>query len=124
MLGLTPGFAQVATNMTVKIPFDFVAGRSTFTAGEYDIRSIGSNTILVRSTSQTRAAMVMTYADMKLKAPEQSTLVFNKYGNRYFLRSAWTGGDRYGRLLMESPAERETERAGAPRVLAYVRAAH
>jgi hypothetical protein len=41
------------------------------------------------------------------KAPDQGKLVFNRYGDRYFLSEIWTAGDTSGRTLLVSKVERE-----------------
>src|SRR5436305_1394066 len=117
-----PAPAAVSEYFTVQIPFEFTAGRSTLPAGEYTIKTIGENTLLVRNPAQTRAAMVMTNSAMKQVAREKSMLVFHVYGRRHYLSSAWMCGDYWGREVPKSRSERETELAGVPRVLAYVSA--
>ena len=40
----------------------------------------------------------------------ESKLIFNRYGNKYFLSQIWTAGSKSGRELPKS--QRETELAG------------
>jgi hypothetical protein len=117
-----PAPAAVTEYFTVQIPFEFTAGRSTLPAGEYTIKSIGENTLLVRNAAQTSAVMIMTNSAMTQVAREKSMLVFHVYGRRHYLSSAWMRGDYWGREVPKSHSERETELAGVPRVLAYVSA--
>jgi hypothetical protein len=43
----------------------------------------------------------------KGKTPDHSSLIFHKYGDRYFLAQIWTNGVRTGLQLPASKLERE-----------------
>jgi hypothetical protein len=56
----------------------------------------------------------------------ESKLVFNRYGDHYFLSQIWEAGDNAGRELMKSREERQLERelaktSNGPEKVAIVR---
>jgi len=101
--------AQAQQPMLVDIPFEFVAGSVTLPAGEYRVQKMDpTSTVLLISCSDPRAAVVLTTnAAQALKIQTQSSLVFNKYGHRYFLSQVWTEGSIRGRQLLKSQREKE-----------------
>lgn len=113
-LGIVPAVAQVTTNLTVDIPFDFTAGGRTLPPGQYSVKgSMGSSFMTIQGTQEKHnIASVVTCNTQKPKASDGSKLVFHKAGSRYFLRSAWTAAASTGREVPRSKMEREAERAG------------
>jgi hypothetical protein len=101
--------AQNANQMKANIPFNFIIGNQTLPAGEYTIRYLnqdtGKNALLFRSIDGKTSRIVKlntTQRDETLKA----SLVFNQYGEQYFLSEVWTGTDQYGLSLPASSSER------------------
>ena len=96
--------------MLVNIPFEFIAGSQTLPAGEYKIeRALSSNLdiLLLRKTDSRVTMFVSTIGtDAAALHPEWS-LVFNRYGRHYFLSQVWTAKDQLGRVLRQSPREKE-----------------
>ena len=102
--------AQAQQVMLVDIPFSFVAGGTTLPAGEYTVgRSGADNHILVlrQKDDPGTAAMIPTFGAQLAEPKREPTLVFHRYGDRYFLSQVWNGGNIYGRELMKSAAEKE-----------------
>jgi hypothetical protein len=65
------------------VPFDFTVGGKLVPAGTYTISSDSPNRILIRNGDRHVAIFSTAYADGKQS--ETGKLVFNKYGNQYFL---------------------------------------
>jgi hypothetical protein len=65
------------------VPFDFTVGNKLVPAGTYTISSENSNTILIQNGERHVAIFSSAYADGKQS--KTSKLVFNKYGDQYFL---------------------------------------
>ena len=108
-LGATLGpICLTAQNtMTVKIPFDFTVGSTSFTAGAYTVRPQLTHSVLSLQSGDDRSAIMALTLDVQpTKRVSQGTLVFNRYGHRYFLSQAWTPG-HIGRQLHTSALERE-----------------
>jgi hypothetical protein len=100
---------QADEPMLVNIPFAFVAGNVTLPAGEYRVQKLDRNpaVVLIRCSDTSAAAMVMSNAAQAKETQTQSKLVFNRYGNRYFLSQVWTSGSIRGRQLLKSSREKE-----------------
>jgi hypothetical protein len=98
--------------LVVNIPFEFVAGKATLPAGEYRVEKLekGSVVVLIRHASPGVSAMVMTMAAQANEPQSDSKLVFNRYGNRYFLSEYWSAGSSGGRRLLKSAREKEISR--------------
>jgi hypothetical protein len=102
--------AQLISPIRAKIPFDFSVGDKKLAAGEYIFsRSSGFahvKTILVSSADSSTRMFQSTWAAQVLTPRNESTLVFHKYGDQYFLEQIWTGGEQEGTQLPESRGER------------------
>jgi hypothetical protein len=101
--------AQAQDPLAVNIPFDFMAGNTQLPAGEYTVKVSGpTNTvILVSRKDSTVSAFMNTNAAVSVEPQSQSKLIFNRYGDRYFLSQIWTEGNSQGRQLLKSPREKE-----------------
>ncbi len=105
-------FAQTV-HVRGNIPFNFAVGNKTFPAGTYDIETIGmrdSKTLLLQSRDANASIMVNSNAAENLKPAAKTKLVFNQYGNRYFLSQIWVAGATRGHQLPKSSREKETAR--------------
>ena len=97
----------------VTSPFSFVAGQKALPAGEYTVepnRKDSDNVWLVQSRDGHATAL---FATMPVRAGEtqgECKLVFNKYGDQYFLSQIWEAGESAGRALIKSKGERALER--------------
>ncbi|HRH43626.1 MAG TPA: hypothetical protein PKY82_18495 [Pyrinomonadaceae bacterium] len=99
-------FAQ-SNNSSVEIPFEFHIGNEIVSAGKYELRRISPNTFLLINDSVKILAQTPLMLDDKKSAAAEK-LVFNRYGNEYFLRQIFTGSNSVGRGLYESKAEKIT----------------
>jgi hypothetical protein len=81
--------------MRVDIPFAFVAGGVHLPAGQYRVYHPGDPYLVVIEKDDGRAR-AMTYVHPSAKGADKSStkLVFNKYGDEYFLSQVWTEADR------------------------------
>jgi len=95
--------------LLVDIPFAFVAGNATLPAGEYRVQKLDGNSavLLIHCWDASASALVITNAAQAKEPRSESKLVFNRYGNRYFLSQVWTAGSIRGRQLPISPREKE-----------------
>lgn len=105
MLAIANVNAQTPSRIEVNIPFAFSAGKATLQAGRYTIKKISANAIAVRSADGETTALVnapLTTSSRDSKAGER--LVFNKYGEQYFLAQVWLTVEA-GRQLFTTDAE-------------------
>jgi hypothetical protein len=103
--------AQISTPLAeVNIPFAFQTGLQTLPAGTYRIDRESSN--LVRLHGPGRAAGFVEMHDaIKHRAADHGTIVFARYGDKYYLRQIWTAGSTDGLECPKSRAEKESLQA-------------
>ena len=107
MLAMTSVSAQTTGKVEVKIPFDFTAGKATFKAGTYSIKRVSNNSVAIRSLDGKTTNLIdapLAIGARDSKAGER--LVFNQYGDQYFLSQVWVEADS-GRQLFTSGAEKK-----------------
>lgn len=117
MLMLTVAFAcltveaQTLNQMKADIPFRFTIGDQTLPAGEYTVRYVnqdsGKTALLFKSTDGKTSRIVNMNTAQRGEQETKASLVFNQYGDQYFLSEVWTGADQYGLSLPASRAERQ-----------------
>ena len=112
--GVAVAQAQIASDTRIQadIPFNFTVGDATLSAGKYEVRRIedlAQNILEIRSVDG-RASVIFdaTPAQTKDTRPsDQSELVFDKYGDRYFLSQIWVEGTSTGNELLKSRMEKK-----------------
>lgn len=106
-----------AQAVSAKVPFAFRAGDTLLPAGSYILETNNTNqTVLIRGTKGGAAMIALTNAAERLKAPADAELVFNRYGDKYFLSQVWNAGYNQGRQFKKSAAEKEMARGGIAEV--------
>lgn len=105
--------AQSTSSVVITIPFDFKVAGKTLPAGDYIVRrstQASAEGLLIRRTNSRASAFILTKPVQAGAKQEDSKLVFNRYGNQYFLSQVWTSGRSFGRELFKSRQERSLER--------------
>lgn len=109
-LAVTSIQAQNAGNMSVSIPFDFAVSGKTLPAGEYYVQRSAEGARVVTTISnrdKTRAVYLpQTHPVQTNKVQSESKLVFNKYGDQFFLSQVWISGRSAGDELAKTARER------------------
>jgi hypothetical protein len=101
-----------AQSMRVSVPFGFLAGDQTFPAGDYKVALSQQNRrITLIQLEGTARCFLPVKAYSYASAPEQGTLIFNQYGNSYFLTRVNTAGVANAAELFTGRAEREVAKA-------------
>jgi hypothetical protein len=101
------GYAQSAQPLQVTVPFDFVAGSRTLTAGQYTVsQPINTSAVTFRSARGAPGVVVLTNGVESPGRREIAKLVFHRYGDRYFLSEVW-GTEDSGSQLRKTVQERE-----------------
>ncbi len=98
----------------VDIPFDFTVNNRTLSAGRYLVETASSNgmdILRVRSATNASSVIFLTHSVQSSTAPDTGKLIFNRYGNQYFLSQVWTLGNRIGGEALECRMERTVQRA-------------
>ena len=111
---LPSAFAQSGQTATVDLPFGFQLANQQFPAGKYQVTGgPGQAAVLLRGVDSKRAMFILSIPLHSERTRDVSSLVFHRYGNRYFLSEIWLAGSTYGRALPKSTAEREVARSWA-----------
>src|SRR5882757_2293643 len=66
------------------IPFDFTVNSKLLPPGTYRIKAVSSNVVSIVSVGGNIAVMSLSYSD-DTRPGDVGKLVFNRYGNQYFL---------------------------------------
>jgi len=113
IFGMFFGFAtvnaqgQAPSKVTVEIPFEFSAGKTTLHAGVYSIKRMSGELVTLRSEDGKSAATLnapVTHNSSDPKAVER--LVFSKQGERYFLSQIWLTADSGRQVWISREAEK------------------
>lgn len=101
------------TSMRASIPFAFVVNGRTLPAGNYEVKRIteGPEGLIIRSVDDKHDhAVFETDSIQQNRLARHDELVFDRYGDTYFLSEVLVGGSSSGRRLEPSRAERELRR--------------
>lgn len=107
--GALLGAAQGKKSVILKAQFGFMVEQKELPAGTYQIL-VDHGWLKISSIDGSKAAMVLTLP-VSGKTPEGTgQVVFNRYGDHYFLSQVWLPEMETGRQTLESREERELEK--------------
>jgi len=109
-LAMVPATQAQSFMLRANIPFDFLVGETRLPAGDYHVKSTNQGTMLIQSTNARSSATALTSAASAGKISDVGKLVFNQYGDQYFLSKIWVPSSDTGRELPKSRLEREVAR--------------
>ena len=106
----------------VEIPFAFVAGGTHLPAGQYNVYHPGNPYLIVIEKDDGRAqAMAYVHPSVADSSDSSTKLVFNKYGDQYFLAQVWTEPDQEVHQCFKCRMEQTLmAQAGRPESVAVV----
>ncbi len=108
--------AQIVGDLEVNIPFQFHAGNVKLPPGKYSIHML-DNTDLgvmeITSADGSTSALFDVQSAQANTSPAKSELIFDKYGNRYFLANLFDEGHPSGSQVLESRYEKRIGQAAA-----------
>jgi hypothetical protein len=106
---LASGAKAQSLHVKADVPFDFMAGGTVYTAGNYDITGGNGSVVQLDSGKKMGQGFIMPHDCSSGKRADKTVLVFRRVGDEYFLYQIWTEGSNVGREL---PApKRETQLA-------------
>ena len=110
--------AQLSSSQKIvaQVPFGFVVGSKVVPSGEWIVQraSMDTKILLIRNT-EGAVGMFSNISLVEAKKPAgDCTLVFHKYGNRYFLSGVSIADTSIGYRLPESKAEAEMRAQNVP----------
>jgi len=82
-------------------------------AGTYQIGSISEQVNIIRNIATGVAELLIKSTHVQSVEVESAKLVFNKYGNQFFLSQIWKGNSGAGVQLPPSKREKELRLAGS-----------
>ena len=108
--------AQAPSKVEVNIPFEFSAGKTTLQPGVYSIKRMSGNYLTLRSVDGKSAVILNAPLNLTSVDPESvERLVFNKYGDQYYLAQIWLTADTGRELIVrQKPAKPEIANFGSP----------
>jgi hypothetical protein len=99
--------AQLEVSLQAKIPFSFNVCREQLAAGTYIIKHpTGSTSTLMVKSEDNKSIDLACVNDIQSDKPvKEGRLVFNRYGDQYFLAETWWPGDTVGHAIVKSEKE-------------------
>ena len=108
MLPLMATQVAAQTELVADIPFAFSVCHEQLPAGKYHVRRVTSasaNMVLIGSEGNRSIDIACTHDVQSQKAATTGKLIFNRYGDQYFLSEIWSPGNKTGNQL--PPTEKE-----------------
>jgi hypothetical protein len=106
----TSAHAQNPETIAVNVPFGFEIGSKHMAPGTYRVSRPMNSVLEIGNRSD--AALLLSHDGQSSKATKNSKLVFDRYGDHYFLRQVWfTPQDNAYVECTESKAEKQAKRA-------------
>jgi len=99
--------AQSTELAEVTIPFAFQTPTQTLPAGTYRIDRESGQLILLRGPHNA-AEFLMMHGTSKSRAADHGSVVFDRAGDKYYLRQIWTAESTSGYECPKSRAEKES----------------
>jgi hypothetical protein len=106
--------AQIVGGLEADIPFQFHAGNVKLPPGKYIIQVLDNSDLTVmeiRSADGSTSALFEVRSAEANSAPRKDELIFNKYGNRYFLAKLFDEANPSGSQVVESRYEKRVGEA-------------
>ena len=108
---LTASLHAQTMNMQASIPFDFQIGSTVLPSGEYSIRHSAGVLYVKQTNGAQKGGMFLTVGeDRPAGAKAAPTLLFNRYGDTYFLSKVWSAESTEAQATPKTPREKELAR--------------
>lgn len=109
MLFALTGLVSAQARMVAKaqVPFDFIANGKTMPAGECTIEVRGDGPKFLLISSGKKDLYAIPHSTQSVTRSARTTLVFHRYGDRYFLSSISRKGEKAGYELPAGKLEVE-----------------
>jgi len=104
---MVPATQAQSIMLKADIPFDFLVGDKRLPSGQYHVKSLNPVLTQIESKDARSTAIVLTTGMQAAKISDVGKLVFNRYGDQYFLSKIWAPSSGTGHELRKSRLERE-----------------
>ena len=108
--------------MTVSVPFGFIAGDKYLPAGDYSVQVNPERGSVVLHQEGQSPLMLLTDRRESTTTPRLGKLVFKQYGAHFFLSEVWNQDNATGQALVPSAAEKEMAHKKQPEQILVVQA--
>ncbi len=108
--------AQIVGNLEGTIPFPFYVGDTKLPAGQYILQMREDSPLTTMEITSEDGSISALFDVTELEAnsaPAKAQLIFNKYGNSYFLAEVFDEGSASGEKLVESRYEEKFSKEAA-----------
>lgn len=96
--------------MSVNVPFGFEMGSKHFEPGTYTVRT--PSTGVIELSGNHTAGLALTHDEQGYKTTKTAKVVFDRYGDRYFLRQIWFNPEESSYAeCPESKSEKQAKRS-------------
>ena len=101
LIGVPSTYAQTAISATV--PFNFTVGKAEMPAGTYTVSRVSSSVIEIRDSTTKKSVVSIVWSEGGSSSDSTAKLVFNRYGDSYFLSQVTRGS---GASVMQLPTSK------------------
>jgi len=108
--------------MTVSVPFGFIAGDKSLPAGDYSVQVNPERGSVVLHQEGQSPLTLLTNQRESTNTPPRGKLVFKRYGANFFLSEVWNQDNATGQALTPSAAEKEMAHKKQPEQILVVQA--
>jgi hypothetical protein len=103
----SPAVAQAqGPAVQVTVPFAFQNGSQHLPAGTYRIDLNSEHVMILRGTDANAAGVAMTLPEQRSKEIAKGKVVFQRYGDHYYIHEVWLPNSTEGRECVTSRAEK------------------
>jgi hypothetical protein len=116
MLYPNQAHAQIVGSLEADIPFQFHAGNAKLPPGKYVIRVLDDSNLTIMEISKSDGSLSALFEVHSAEAnstPRKTELIFNRYGNKYFLHELFDEGESSGSQVVKSHYEERASQAAA-----------
>jgi len=108
--------------MTVSVPFEFIAGDKSLPAGDYSVQVNPERGSVVLHQEGQSPLILLTNRRESINTSPRGKLVFKRYGANFFLSEVWNQDNATGQALTPSAAEKEMAHKKQPEQILVVQA--
>jgi hypothetical protein len=114
--GMAAAQMSSSSRIVAQVPFEFMVANKIVPAGECDVRvaTMDGKTLSIRNVGSKVSLFSYSPQTEDKQAAAHYALVFEKYGDRYFLSGIKLEGSKIGYRLLESKLEAELRAQNVP----------
>lgn len=114
-VALPPAQAQITRDIETNIPFSFFVQETKLPAGKYTIKVVHDTDqgIMEIQSADDKVTVMFEVLDSQAEsAPNNSTVIFKRYGKNEYLSKIYNEGNKYGSRLPMTRSELNLKKSG------------